>query len=99
MKRVAVIVLGVVVTAAAAVGVAFLLDARETRRHIRQSALREPAALQDWKREFGDPEEMLAAFPPRQNDGTALRVIELCRRLGIDVHEHSGGVSANIRAN
>jgi hypothetical protein len=53
--------------------------------HTRQAALREPAAALEWRREFGDPAEMQAAFPKAEDNDAAVRLIELAHAVAIDL--------------
>jgi hypothetical protein len=84
----------IVIASATIVGVAFAVPAYRIVRngiavafgeHTRQAALREPAATQEWRQEFGDPAEMQAAFPNAEDNDAALRLIELAHTVGIDL--------------
>jgi len=64
-------------------GLPFLRDAVAMYRHIYQSALREPGAEQDWRREFGDTAKTLASYPKLEDNAAAARLIELALPVGI----------------
>jgi hypothetical protein len=85
MKRIAV----VLVAGAAVYGLIQVLPTVRywiaTWRHVRQAAPREPGAREDWQKEFGDPDRTLAAFPDRDDDEVAIRLIALARPLGVDL--------------
>jgi hypothetical protein len=59
-------------------------------RHLQIAARREPAAVQDWKREFGDPVQTLAAFPKREDSDSAVRLIALAKAAGVDMTRPKG---------
>jgi hypothetical protein len=54
-------------------------------RHLQIAARREPAAEHDWKKEFGDPVETLAAFRKGEDSETAVRLIALAKAAGVDM--------------
>jgi hypothetical protein len=90
MKRIAIVAVCILVVAGAALFgfmkvVPTVRDAIDTQRHVRQAALREPGAEADWRKEFGDPDRTLAAFPSHEDSETAVRLIELARTVGIDL--------------
>jgi hypothetical protein len=107
MKRTAIVVVSFVVAGAAVFGfvkvVPTVRDAIDTQRHIRQAALRAPGAEADWRKEFGDPDRTLAAFPSHEDSEKAVRLIELARTVGIDLarsksRQPGGGESGDKRA-
>jgi hypothetical protein len=57
----------------------------DTQRQVRRVSLREPGAQADWRREFGDPERTLAAFPRGEDTENAARLIELAREVDIEM--------------
>jgi hypothetical protein len=59
-------------------------------RHLQIAARREPAAEHDWKEEFGDPVETLAAFPKGEDSETAVRLIALAKAAGVDMTRPQG---------
>jgi hypothetical protein len=95
-----VVVVGCLLAAAAAFGAVraaqFVRDAIRTERHARQSAAREPAAKEQWRREFGDPAERLRAFPRQEDDEAAKQVVEMARSLGIDMARPKPGAPISL---
>jgi hypothetical protein len=95
-----VVVVSCVVAAAAAFGAVraaqFVREAIRMERHARQSSAREPAAKEQWRREFGDPAEKLRAFPRREDDEAAKRVVEMARSLGIDMARPKPGAPISL---
>jgi hypothetical protein len=89
MKRVLRITTGLLLACAVVFAVVkaipFVRYAAEVERHARRTAEREPAALADWRREFGDPSKTLAAFPDQPNSDTAVRLVALCQEVGIEM--------------
>jgi hypothetical protein len=95
MKRPVVLALCLLIAGAAvfvlAKGIPFVCNAIEMDRHARKAALREPAAEQEWRREFGDPAKTLSAFPRREDSESATRLIELAHPLGIEMARPKDG--------
>src|SRR5437879_1791411 len=98
MKKAALIGVCVLVAGAAVFGfvkiIPIVRDGIETQRHVRQAALRAPGAEADWRKEFGDPDRTLAAFPSHEDSENAVRLIELARAVGIDPARHKGQQSS-----
>ena len=92
MKRIAIVFVSLLVAAAVVFGfvkvVPTVRDAIDAQRHVRQAALRAPGAEADWRKEFGDPDLTLAAFPSHEDNEKAVRLIELARTVGIDLARH-----------
>jgi hypothetical protein len=89
MKRAIVVLVCVSVVGAALFGLVkaapFVRDAIEMNRHASQASRREPIARAEWKAEFGDPAESLAAFRSHEDSEAAVRLTELARSVGIDL--------------
>ena len=89
MKKATVVVLCILFVALGVFGlvkaVPFVRDAIELERHLRQAAPREAVAEQEWRREFGDPDQILSAFPRCEDNESARRLIELAHVVGIDM--------------
>lgn len=88
MKRAVAAVLGLVIVVAAVWGlVTYGSDLRWYIR-VRWSAIRasrrEPAALEAWRKEFGDSAATLAALPAHDDNATAVRLVELAPGAGVD---------------
>ena len=89
MKRIPLIAACILVAGAAVFGFVKVIpsvrDAIETQRHVRRAALRAPGAEADWRKEFGDPDRKLAAFPRHEDSETSVRLVELARIVGVDL--------------
>ena len=55
------------------------------RLYTRRAAMREPIALAEWKKEFGDPSSLLASYSRHPDDETAQRLVAAAGTLGIDL--------------
>jgi hypothetical protein len=95
VKRAVVVVVWVLILGAAVFGLArampFVRGAIDMERHVRQAAPREPTAEQEWRKEFGDPERTLAAFPKVEDNETAGRLVELAHFVEIDMARPKAG--------
>lgn len=89
MKRVLLIITCLLLACAGVFAVVkavpFVRYAMDVDRHARQAASREPAALADWRREFGDPARTLAAFPDQPDSETAVLLVVLSQEVGIEM--------------
>ena len=56
------------------------------QRHLRESAVREPAILAEWTERFGDPKTLEVRFPPSPDDSLAIELAGRAKELGIDLH-------------
>jgi hypothetical protein len=102
MKRVAVILIGLVLAGAAIWGLVaggpYLRWYIRVRWHAREAARREPAAVEAWRKEFGDPAETLAALPTHDDNATALRLVELAPGTGVNLKTPESGALAKAIA-
>src|SRR5262252_3356944 len=89
-RRILLGVAAAAIVAGLAWGAPLLYDLIRTYRHFRIAAQREPAAEQDWKKEFGDPVATLAAFPKREDNDNAVRFIALAKTAGVDMTRPEG---------
>jgi hypothetical protein len=98
MRKASVVVLASLGVAAVVIAAIFVLPViRSFVRyyvHVQQAAGRVPAAQGDWKREFGDPEKVLAAFPKAEDNDTAIRLTELARSIDIEMARPKSQVPA-----
>jgi hypothetical protein len=69
----------------------FLRYVLATYFHVREAALRLPAAQQEWRRDFGDPVTRLAAYPGSKDSADAVRLIDLARSAGVDMARPPAG--------
>jgi hypothetical protein len=67
------------------------------RRHLVQAAAREPAAVAEWTREFGDPEGLLSSYPKQVDSPAATRLAELAHAVGIVMRIPATAATPEIR--
>lgn len=82
------LLIGVGVAAGMAGGVA-ALEVGRYLLHAHASAAREPKAVAEWRRAFGDPNVLLASYVHADDNAAARRLIAVARPLGIELRVRS----------
>jgi hypothetical protein len=88
-KRLLLLVAGVLIVGAAIFGlsraVPFVRYSIAVYRHNQVAALHEPEAQQAWRRDFGDPDKTIEAYPTHGDSDSAVQTVALARPLGIEM--------------